>query len=76
MCCIPCYCLAIQAVLPFLYLPNRKEGKQAATPMKEKTDVWQGTRALMVLKTLEAMEAAARLGHCAAHRTDQQQAGD
>ena len=33
----------------------------------DKKDVWQGTLALMVLKTLQAMGAAARLRHSAAH---------
>ena len=35
--------------------------------MGDKSDVWQGTLALMVLKTLEIAGAASRLWHRAAH---------
>ena len=41
--------------------------------MGDKTDVWQGTLALMVLKTLETMGSAAWVRHRAAHRADQRQ---
>ena len=39
--------------------------------MGNKTDVWQGTLALMVLKTLATMGAQHGYGHRPAHRADQ-----
>src|SRR5438034_5080775 len=42
------YCFAIGAVALSIWLSNRRI-------MEEKADVWQGTLALMVLKTLETM---------------------
>ena len=39
--------------------------------MADKADVWQGTLALMVLKTLETLGPAARLRYRAADRADQ-----
>ena len=41
------YCIPIRSVECFLWEPNRSMG--------DKTDVWQGTLALMVLKTLEGL---------------------
>ena len=41
--------------------------------MGERSDVWQGTLALMVLKTIEMMGSAARLRHRSAHRANQRQ---
>jgi PadR family transcriptional regulator, regulatory protein PadR len=42
------YCFPIGAVVVFLLLPHR-------STMSDKPDVWQGTLALMVLKTLETL---------------------
>ena len=41
------YCIPIEAVVCFLWESNRS--------MEQKSDVWQGTLALMVLKTLNAL---------------------
>jgi hypothetical protein len=40
---------------PLYTFPIGRETNQQANTMNEKTDVWQGTLALMVLKTLEAL---------------------
>ena len=41
--------------------------------MGDKADVWQGTLALMVLKTIEDHGAAAWIRDCPAHRADQRE---
>src|ERR1044071_4210271 len=43
------YCFPIGDMI-FIWLSNRRQSKMA-----EKADVWQGTLALMVLKTLDTM---------------------
>src|SRR3569833_1236609 len=48
--------MAIQYVLryPFLWVCNRRRMPEEKKP-KEKTDVWQGTLDLMILKTLDTL---------------------
>src|SRR5262249_6398775 len=51
---------AARAAALFVLVSNRKRANlllESHTTMAEKTDVWQGTLALMVLKTLAALGA-------------------